>query len=363
MTSNDTWVQFSISRKVSDDNEKLGIDRWQPAGIREYADLITAELQGHMDTSKVLFMELEPYNNDAFYTLTARLTFDPATPVQAKTLLEGIRAQLAAALSEKNSYFDVEELVIENFSFRKDAILKSTRDPFTTDLLNLAKTLKDVVPRTAPWFEYHVNEKDLQGDTLIPVIDAQIARMEEKLTFAREKPFNGMGGNKTHEQQTRVIFTNSAPADGKMSELLREHVVNGSTRPEDIISELKTARDSLIALTIGVDFLGKPPRLNPGQEVRRLAQEFGPTMDRGGAQVRPEYLERTLADFPLDSIHGKMMRYGMFLATHLAMEIREGSGGTANIADLHNRLANELGATVTPPTPSVDDDYTTAPGL
>lgn len=231
-----------------------------------------------------------------------------------------------------------------------------------TDLLNLAQALKGVISQTAPWFEFQVNERDLQADTLIPVLDAQIVRMEEKLAFAKEKPFSGQGGNKTHDQQTRVIFMNTSSKDGKMSELLREKVVNGETKPKEIISELKAARDALFALTNNADFHGKPPRLVPGEEVHRLARDFGPTLDRGGAQMRPDYLERTLSDFPLDTVHGKMMRYGMFLAAQLAVEIIEGAGGTVNIRDFHIRMANELGATVVHPSPSVDDDYLSSPG-
>lgn len=78
--------------------------------------------------------------------------------------------------------------------------------------------------------------------------------------------------------------------------------------------------------------------------------------------MRPAYLERTLSDFPLDTVHGKMMRYGMFLAAQLAVEIIEGAGGTVNIRDFHIRMANELGATVVHPSPSVDDDYLSSPG-
>lgn len=362
MTSNDSWVQFYISRSVSEDNEKLGIDRWRPATMGEYANLIIAELKDHIDTSTVLFTGFEPYNNDAFYTLTALLTLDPTEAVEAKSVVEDVTNRLSRGLSQ-NSLFDVDAVVVENFTFRKDSILNSARGPFTTDLLNLATALNGVTTLTASWFDFQVNEKDLQADTLIPLIFAQVAHMEEKLTFAKEQPFRGMGGNKTHDRQTRVIFMNTAAKDGKMSEILREKVVNGDAHPEDVIAELKAAHAALVELTERVEFRGKPARLNPGQEVFRLARDFGPTLDRGGAQMRPEYLERTLADFPLDSLNGKMMRYGMFLASQLAMEIIEGAGGTVNISDFHKRLANELGATVTPPSPSIDEDYNSAPGI
>jgi hypothetical protein len=360
--TNSSWIQFSISRSVSDDNGKLGIDRWQPAGLGEYANLLVAELKDTIDTGKLTFIDLEPYNNDAFYTLTALLKFDPTEPDQVKALLEDFKAKLALALPER-AHFDIDAIVIKGFTFQKEALLNSSRDPFTTDLHNLASTLEGMLPLTSTWFEFQVNEKDLQGDTLIPVIDAQVARMEEQLAFAKAQPFKGTGGNRSHDRQTRVIFMNTAAKDGKMSALLREKVVEGEAQPEDIIGELKGAREALIELTKRADFKGKPPRLNPGQEVYRLARDFGPTLDRGGAQMRPDYLERTLADFPLDSVNGKMMRYGMFLASQLAMEIIEGAGGTVNISDFHKRLANELGATVTPPSPSIDEDYVQAPSL
>ncbi|TLX15900.1 hypothetical protein [Rhizobium sp. MHM7A] len=362
MTATNSWVKFSISRSTSPDNEKLGIDRWEQATIADYGKLVEAELVDFIDTKQLSFIGFVPYGNEAYYTLTATLAFDATYPTPAKTHIEGLGMQLARALSE-SSQVDIEAIVINDFTFTKESILNSKREAFTTDLLNLTEALKDVTSLTTPWFEFQVNEKDLQGDTLIPVLEAQIARMEVSLTVAKNKPFTGQGGNKTHDQQTRVIFMNTGSKDGKMSELLREKVVNGDTKPEEIISELKAARDALVALTIGVDFHGKPPRLVPGEEVHRLAKEYGPTIDRGGAQMRPDYLERTLSDFPLDTLHGKMMRYGMFLAAQLAMEIREGAGGTANIRDLHSRLANELGATVVPPQPAADEDYAPSPGL
>lgn len=362
MTATKSWVKFAISRATAPDNEKLGIGRWEQASIKDYGRLIEAELANFIDTQKLSFTDFEPDSNEAYYTLTAKLAFDATYPTPAKTHIEGLGMQLARALSE-SSHVDIEAIVINDFTFSKEAILNSKREAFTTDLYNLTEALKGITSLTVPWFEFQVNEKDLQGDTLIPVLDVQISRMEEKLAYAKNKPFTGQGGNKTHDEQTRVIFMNTASKDGKMSELLREKVVNGDTKPEEIISELKAARDALVALTIGADFLGKPPRLNPGEEVHRLAREFGPTIDRGGAQMRPDYLERTLSDFPLDTLHGKMMRYGMFLAAQLAMEIREGAGGTANIRDLHSRLANELGATVVPPQPAAYEDYAPSPGL
>jgi hypothetical protein len=362
MTITNSWVTFSISRATAPDNEKLGIGRLEQASITDYSKLIEAELSNFIDTKKLSFTDFEPYNNDAYYTLTAKLAFNATYPTPAKTHIEGLGMQLARAFSE-SSYVDIEAIVINGFTFSKEAILNSKREAFTTDLLNLTQALKDTISLTTPWFEFQVNDKDLQGDTLIPVVEAQIARMEEKLSFAKEKPFTGQGGNKTHDHQTRVIFMNTASKDGKMSELLREKVVDGDTKPEEIISELKAARNALVALTIDVGFNGKPPRLNPGEEVYKLARDYGPTLDRGRSQMTPAYVDRTLADFPLDTVHGKMMRYGMYLAAHLAMEIREGAGGTVNIRDLHIQLANELGATVVNPSPSVDDDYLSSPGL
>ena len=362
MASNNSWLQFSISRKISDDNEKLGIDRWVPASMGEYANLVVSEMKDQVDTGHVTFTAFQTYNNEQFYTITARLAFDASRPVNARALFEDLHNRLSQALPE-NSLFDVEAMIIEDFTFRKEAVLTTTRDPFTSDLLNLSTALRGIIPLTATWFDFQVNEKNLQGDTLIPIVDDQISRMEEKLAFAKTQPLIPVGGNRTKDRQTRVMFMNMAPKDSKMSALLREKVLEGDVLPEDFIAELKTAREALTELVKRFDFKGKPARLNPGQEVQRLAQEFGPTIDRGGAQMRPEYIERTLSDFPLDSLNGKMMRYGMFLASHLALEIIEGMGGTVNIREFHSRLANELGATVTPPSPSVDDEYTSAPGL
>lgn len=362
MTSANSWVKFSISRSISVDNGKLHIGRWDEALMEDYARVIKGELADFIDIEKLTFTGFEKYNNDAYYTLGAQLAFDPTYPTPAKTHIEGLGGQLARAMDD-SSHIDIEGMVINGFTFTKDALLNSHRSAFTTDLFNLTEALKSVTSLTVPWFEFQVNEKDLQGDTLIPILETQITHLENTLANAKAKPFSGQGGNKTHEQQTKVIFMNLGAKSQVMSNLIRTKVVHGDFRPEDIISELKSAHDALIRLTSSMDFHGKAPRLNPGNEIHRLAQQFGPTIDKGEAQVRPDYLEQTLSDFPLDTINGKMMRYGMFLATHLALEIREGMGGTANIRDLYERLANEMGATVIQPKPTAEDDLTSSPGL
>lgn len=361
MTTAKSWATFSISRATAPDNRKLGIGRWDQGSIDDYGKLIQAELADFVDTRKLSFTGLEPYNNEAYYTITARLFFDASYPTPAKAYVEGLGMQFARALSE-SSHIDIEALVINDFTFSKEGILSSKRGAFTTDLLKLSEALSGITPLTAPWFEFLVNEKGLMGDTLVPAVETQIARMKEVLELAGGKPFTGTGGNETHDQQTSVIFMNSAPKDGKMSALLRAKLLDGLAIPQDFISELQAAKNALVALSAVFEFKGRPPQLVPGDEVVKLASNFGPALDQGRSQISPAYMERTLLDFPLDTIQGKMMRYGMFLAAHLAMEIREGAGGTVNIRNLHLRLANELGATVTPPMPSVDDDYLSSPG-
>jgi hypothetical protein len=362
MTNADSWLKFSISRSVSVDNGKLGIGRWDEAPMESYAKLVTDELVNFIDTEKLTYSDFEKYNNDSYYTLAGKLTFDASDPTPARTHLKILEQQLAKAFNG-STHIDVEAMVINGFTFTKDAIFSSQRDAFSIDLLHLTDAIKDVVSLTVPWFEYQINGKDLQADTLIPLLETQINHMETTLADAKAMPFTGQGGNKTHERQTQVFFMNVGAKGSVMSDIIRSNVVNGNFHPEDIISELKAAREAFVQLTSSMDFFGRAPRFNPGNEVSRLAREFGPTIDKGGAQMRPEYLEKTLSDFPLDTINGKMMRYGMFLASQLALEIIEGMGGTANIRDFHSRMANELGAIVEPPTPGAEDDLAKSPGL
>lgn len=85
------------------------------------------------------------------------------------------------------------------------------------------------------------------------------------------------------------------------------------------------------------------PTITLEDSVKDLASRYDPDE---GITMRPSVIQNVLGQVPMNSDNGQWLRYGMFLATQLAVEIIDGKGGTPNIGDLHAELAEEFGATV-----------------
>lgn len=352
MTNANTSVRFTISRSLESDNKLLGGDRWDVFEHAKYEDLLRHELGRFMDTGRLTISNFEQFNQD--YQLDAELTFDAEPHLPVKQLVSYFRSLLSENLST-SIHFDVTAFAINGFTLNSHYLLNSRREPSLGDLTSLTSEINHTSSTLTNWFEHLILDKDAQADTLQPVIDRQIASFEEALAYADQTPFKGTGGNKTPEERRAAVFLNKGANDATIGQLIRQHVLEGDVAPETIIAELKATRDATRALTSS--FSGTSPRLSPLDEIFSLADKFGPAVDNGSALITPEYIDRNLKDFDFNSVAGKMMRYGMFLASQLALEIREGCGGTQNIRDLHVKLASEFGANITQKTIDNDELY------
>jgi hypothetical protein len=87
------------------------------------------------------------------------------------------------------------------------------------------------------------------------------------------------------------------------------------------------------------------PEITLEASVQDLTSRYD--MDEG-TTMSPSFLGNVLGQVAASSDNGQWLRYGMFLASQLALEIIDGKGGTQNIADLRAQLAESFGATVEP---------------
>lgn len=78
------------------------------------------------------------------------------------------------------------------------------------------------------------------------------------------------------------------------------------------------------------------PTQSPEKAIAELRERI---IDGSDSAIPVDYLDHILAIHPEDTDNGKWLRYGMYLASQIAVDIMDGKGGTVNIRDLHARLA------------------------
>jgi hypothetical protein len=113
-------------------------------------------------------------------------------------------------------------------------------------------------------------------------------------------------------------------------------------RAQTLVAELKTFVKFFTAYS-QPQFAA--PEITLEASVQDLASRHSLDQD---TTMTPVVFTNILDQVSTSSDNGQWLRYGMFLAAQLALEVIDGKGGTQNIADLHAQLAEGFGAEVAP---------------